>query len=176
LPESTLPFALVRLAGELDLSSRAAIDDAIRAHQTAGSNVVVDLGDVTFLDVAIASVLVRAAGRARAQTRGLVLLVPFSAAAGVRRLLLELIPAEVPLPIVPTYEAAIRALAGAAWQQVGSVPGLTTLSITERMLRARADAWRNCARTLELLALRDELLVDMRDSLARCRSQLRPTH
>lgn len=53
----------LRVAGEIDLSNRHELDEALRAAALLGEDIHLELGELTFIDVGSVTVLVQAAMR-----------------------------------------------------------------------------------------------------------------
>ena len=151
--------AVVSLELDVDYGSRAAVDGAIATALSLGRPVVVDLSDCTFLDLRSLRALSDAYEAARAVELPFVVLLPFDCAPLVRRLMLDLVSELAPFPVVPTREHARRRLAAHSTR-----PEASEL----RELRKRL--WQQAATTMELVARRDELVLEQRRAL----SELRP--
>lgn len=95
--------------------------------------------------------LVETGGRAKERSLGLVVVLPYSASALVRRGLLEVLPELAELAIVPTIEAAFIALERSSRD--------VQIADERRRIKAlRANVWENTSRLDELLARQDALL------------------
>jgi anti-anti-sigma factor len=153
---------VVEVAGDLDASTLGPLEDRLTAAIALGRPVLVDLGDCTFLDGRGACLL--AGAYARATTAGVpyYVVLPYTAASTVRRLLLEFTPDLVSFPIVPHRRSA-EAAAGSAVPVGAPVDG--------RMHALRAGIWEAGSERARLLAERDELILTQRQALAEHRSR-----
>ena len=94
---------VLKLAGEHDLSTAAAIDDALRRIAECGTTVVVDLAQTSFIDSTVIGSLVRHADR----DETLLLVAP---AAGRPRKVLDLVGMTSRMQAFETRDEALRAV------------------------------------------------------------------
>jgi hypothetical protein len=125
--------------------------------------VVVDLSDCTFLELRSLRTLSEAYQAACVARLPFVVVLPFDCTPIVRRLVLDLVSELAPFPIVPSRDHARRRLA---------VHPHTPESSELRSLRRKL--WHEAAATKELVARRDELIMEQRRALAELRPH-RPT-
>lgn len=143
------------LKGDVDVGSLEGYCAEIDAGIAARRAVLVDFSDCTFLDLGSLRRLRESYVNARGRGLAFAAVVPFSASATVRRLVLELASAFADFPVFPTSTAAEHGMARAR----------LPLAL-ERMRELRADVWANGIRREELLARRDELILEQRVALA----------
>jgi len=148
---------IVPLVGDLDLSAHSNVRRQLDEALAAGQPVVIDLGDCTFLNGDVVQMLVRTSIRAKAQSLGFVVVLPFSANALVRRLLLEVLPDHADFPIAPTVRAATGALANAQ-------EGRNAIE-RWRLPALRASLWETAAQLEALRARPDVLRLEQRRTL-----------
>ena len=148
---------VVHLAGDLDLAKEHSVEERLERAITAGTPVLVDVGDCTFADVRTTRLVADASRRAHALGVPFVVMVPYSAPAIVRRLFLELAAGLAELTIAPTLK---RAQALVARRQVSGPP-----VDGARLSDLRARMWENASRAEELIAQRDDLLIQTRRAL-----------
>jgi hypothetical protein len=161
---ATAEPALIRVAGDLDLASQGWLELRLAAAVAEDRPVVVDLGDCTFADVEAIRTLGRAAALADERRLPFVVVLPFSARDGLRRLLLELVPELAEVAIVPSQRAAHALIARPAPRWASSrkqAPGATEL---------RASVWENAARGERLIAERDALVMEHRRTRKRAQA------
>ena len=151
---------VVEIAGELDAKAAAKFAPRLATAIAARQPVVVDLGDCTFMDGFGTRLLADAHRRATEAGLPLCVVLPYSAAPPVRRLLLEFAPDLVSFPIVTSR--------GAAPKPVGqSVEHRDLLKLgLERVRELRAVLWEAGQRREQLLADRDALIMRQRAALA----------
>jgi len=89
---------IVHLVGDLDASAQAPLRARLDAALELGEPVVVDIGDCTYAGVETLELLVDASDRARKELLGFVVVLPYSANALLRRVLLEIAPELVTFP------------------------------------------------------------------------------
>lgn len=99
---------LARLAGEIDLSNAAAVEDEVSGGTAGATAVAVDLAELDYLDSAGLALLSRLAGRLAAAAGTLRLVVPPGALVG-RTLSVSGLAAAI--PVDESVEAALAALA-----------------------------------------------------------------
>lgn len=147
---------VVRLAGELDLARQPEIERLLDDALSAGSPLVVDLGDCTYMGAAGLESIDDAGRRASEAGVGFVVVLPYDADSLVRRMILEIAPDLVWIAIAPTIAAAVRRLRPDA-RATGAVQ-----AEREHLLALRAAVWEEGARLGELRLQRDRLVLEMR--------------
>jgi len=117
--------------------------------------------------VEILELLVEASDCARQESLGFVVVLPYSANALVRRLLLEIAPELATVPIVPSVRAASALLTRS--------PVIAPRPRAEvwRRQALRASVWENASRVNDLLARSDKLVLEARETLERVRARRR---
>ena len=157
---SAAAVTLIEIAGDLDAQAAATYRPRLATAVAAGRPVVVDLGDCTFIDGLGARLLAEAHRRASEAGIPLCVVLPYSAASSVRRLLLEFAPDLVSFPIVATRTAASPRTDPNVADRDALEVGL------ERIRELRAGLWEAGSRRDQLLADRDALLLRLRAGLA----------
>lgn len=161
---SGLPVTLVEIAGALDAKAAPTFAPRLATAVAAGRPVLVDLGDCTFVDGCGARLLAEAHRRASEAGVALCVVLPYSSASPVRRMLLEFAPDLASFPIVATRSAAAT--------PTGSMADPDVLSAgLERIRELRAGLWEAGRRRDELLADRDALILRQRAALAEYRER-----
>lgn len=158
---------IVHLVGDLDVVGLEALRTRLGAALELGEPIVVDLGDCTFAGVEILALLIDASDRARQESRGFVVVLPYSANALVRRLLLEIAPELATFPIVPSVRSASALLT----QSPVLAPRPRAEDLRRRILRA--NVWETAAQVNDLLARSDKLVLEARETLERVRARRR---
>jgi anti-anti-sigma regulatory factor len=153
---------LISLSGELDIEEHALLALRFEVALQRGDPIIVDLGDCTFADVEAIRILGQAAVAAHQTGLPFVVVLPYSSAAVLRRLLLELTPELSGFPIVPSYKAACDVVSRAT-PPLWGMPSLEASSLRE----LRASIWENASRCEELVAKRDALVLESRLTRAR---------
>jgi anti-sigma B factor antagonist len=151
--------SLVELTGEVDIGSAAALRERLDSAIARGGPVLVDASECTFVDLATVRVLDEYHRAARERSVPFALVLPFSAAPAVRRMLLELVPRLASFPIVPDRGSAAAAFGRST--DVAAVrfePG--------RLEAVRASLWEAGWRREGLRAERDVLALEQRERLA----------
>jgi anti-anti-sigma factor len=95
------------LAGEIDMATKGRLEAVLEAIPSAGAPLVVDLGDVTFMDSTGLSALLRIDRAAREAGRRLAIVCP----EGPARLVLAVSGVEDALPLYATRAEALDAIA-----------------------------------------------------------------
>ena len=101
------------------------------------------------------------------ESRGFVVVLPCSANALVRRLLLEIAPDLATFPMVPSVRSAPALLT----RLTALAPRPRAEDLRRRILRA--NVWENAARVNDLLARSDKLVLEARETLERVRARRR---
>jgi anti-anti-sigma regulatory factor len=158
---STLPSAIdvVELVGDLDAGSAADIEHALAARIESGRGLVVDLSDCTFLDVRMLRALHSSYVRARDADAPFFVVLPFSASPELRFVMLHLASELVPYPIVPDRASAVLGLTRRARER------LAAASRSARLRDLRARVWENGRTRERLLASRDILVLEQRETV-----------
>jgi anti-anti-sigma factor len=159
---------VVDVVGALDARVVPVVRQRLEAAVAAALPVVVDLGDCTFVDGAGARLLAHAHGSSLRAGVPLTVVLPFSCASRVRRMLLEFAPDLVPLPIVA------RRIAAATSTEHPPVSEDAGQLRVRRMQELRAGLWAAGSRRDRLLAERDALILRQREALAVCRGRTAP--
>jgi anti-anti-sigma factor len=161
---SSADYTVVELAGELDLAQHDPLRNALAEALERELPVLVDLSDCSFVDVGGVRLLGQASQAARELVRPFLVILPFNSAGSVRRLVLDLLPELAPFALVPNRAAATVNLADS----------LANAARTDdsRLHAIRAAIWEAGARLNDLLAHRDELMLEQRAALA---ARRRPT-
>ena len=157
---------VVHLVGDLDLGAREAVRARLAAAFELGAPVIVDIGDCTYAGVEVLELLFDASDQARTSSSGFVVVLPYSADALVRRLVLEIAPELASFPVVASVRAARALLARS--------PAIAPRSDENpRRLALRASVWENASRVDELLAQSTAAVVAARETRERIRARRR---
>jgi len=113
------------------------------------------MSDCTFLELRSLRALSDAYEEARAAGLAFVVVLPFDGAPLVRRLMLDLVAELAPFPVLPSRDAARRRLVTDS-----------TLAEAPQLRALRRRLWQQGTTTKELLARRDELILEQRRALA----------
>jgi anti-anti-sigma factor len=111
------PISVVTLRGEHDDVSKSQLEGLVETLLEDGSTraVIVDLSDTDFVNLPVIGALARATNRAASQQKHLVVVLPDTAKAIVRRLF-DLIEVDRLVQVVPTMQDAVDVAASdAAW-------------------------------------------------------------
>jgi anti-anti-sigma factor len=150
---------IVTLRGEHDASSSEAVTLALAAARNYG-NILIDLGECTFVDSSLISALLVAAQRARELGGALALALPAEADA-VRRTL-EIANIQMILPFHATREAGLASIEASKPAQRARSE-LCSLSAKIDQMQTRAELKRTTAKRAGSLILRAQVVVDSVD-------------
>ena len=148
---------VVAVSGELAAETVTAYAIRVECALRAGYPILVDLGDCTFIDGRGVRFLAASYDRATRAGIAFFVVLPFSAAPSVRRMLLEFLPDLAPLPIIPRRNLAPVGPTTTNDRAAGGD--------TDRLRRLRAGVWEAGSRREQLLADRDELILRQREAL-----------
>jgi hypothetical protein len=161
---------VVRLAGEWDFANAATAGELIDAASEAGKDIVVDLGETTFIDFTTVRAIGAASARAALLGRGVAIQLPSYARPGVQRLLFDL------LPNAPGIAAIVRPTRAAAERLAAQHDAASThldelaLQLEGDTAAARRRSWQLLQQQEALLARCDQLRLELRASRAARRS------
>jgi anti-anti-sigma factor len=159
-------YVVIAPMGEQDLSNRAALEEQLRALLRERRHVIVDLGDVSFVDVGFVRILADAAAYAAEEGIGFVVVMPSAPMTNpVMRMLLDHVPLGPNVRVSRTLESAVLSIHHHHPEH--------SMLLTERVQAARRTAWAEAARTRRLTRERDLITADLRAALARCRQTVR---
>jgi hypothetical protein len=161
---------VIGLSGEWDFANAHKAEALIDAAAAAGKDVVVDLGETTFIDFTTVRAIGAAAARAALQGRGVAIQLPSYARPGVQRLLFELLPRTPDLAAIvrPSRSAAERLA-----ERRGGSPDLEELSLAleGHTAAARRRTWQLLQRQEALLQRSIELRLELRAARAARRGE-----